>query len=624
MVGLSGGFGDRLREYRLRAGLTQQDLAELSGIGLRTLRNIERGRVARPLARSVEMLVKTLELSEDDRRSLSAGALSMSSSGEDLRCWVGVLGPLVVRRGAATTEVSGPGLRCLLGLLSLQPGQVVSREQIIDVLWQAAPPTAYLNIIQVYVRRLRRLLEPNNERCSGFRILVRSGTGYRLELASEALDLLSFDALAAQARQAATEGRTEAVERYLAQALACWRGPVLGNADPRLAEHPVAIEVAGRRVTAALAYAEAARALGLHQRAAGLLRTIAADEPLHEELHSRLMLALAATGQQAAALQAYEVIKERLNRESGLDPGAQLRSAHLRVLRQHVTIEEATDGSMGYGSWSQEWMQPAQLPADAAGFTGRAEDLARLDSLLTGETLPAVVISTIDGMAGIGKTALAVHWAHRVTDRFPDGQLYADLGGWAAGQPLRAIDVLTRFLRALGVPGEHVPVQLDEAAAMYRSLLARRRVLLVLDNARDAEQVRPLLPGAAGCLVLVTSRDRLSGLVAREGASRLTLDVLTVDEAHALLVGLLGQQRVGMEEQAAVELAQACAYLPLALRIAAAHLLDQPWRGIGAYLTELTGPDRLAARELAGDEQAEVRAAFDLSHARLDAPTRSL
>jgi hypothetical protein len=159
---------------------------------------------------------------------------------------------------------------------------------------------------------------------------------------------------------------------------------------------------------------------------------------------------------------------------------------------------------------------------------------------------------------------------------------------------------------------------------MYRSLLARRRVLLVLDNARDAEQVRPLLPGAAGCLVLVTSRDRLSGLVAREGASRLTLDVLTVDEAHALLVGLLGQQRVGMEEQAAVELAQACAYLPLALRIAAAHLLDQPWRGIGAYLTELTGPDRLAARELAGDEQAAVRAAFDLSHARLDAPTRSL
>jgi tetratricopeptide (TPR) repeat protein len=534
------------------------------------------------------------------------------------------LGPLVVRRGAATVEVGGSGLRCLLGLLALQRGQVVARDHIVEVLWQAAPPVAHLNVIQVYVRRLRRLLEPDNEGRSGFRVVVRTGTGYRLDLEDEQLDLSSFDTLVVRARQAVAEGRVEVVERLLGQALACWRGPVLGGAESRLAEHPAAVDVAARRVAAALAYAEAAQALGVQQRAAGLLRPVAADEPLHEALHARLMLALAGTGQQAAALQVYEAVRGRLDQELGIGPGAQLRSAHLRVLRQEISAGRADDGPVGHGLRPREWMNPAQLPAAAAGFTGPAADLARLDALLAGDAPPAVVISAIDGMAGVGKTALAVHWSHRVADRFPDGQLYVNLRGWAAGQPLRAVDVLAGFLRALGVPAEDVPVQVDEAAGMYRSLLAGRRVLAVLDNARDAEQVRPLLPGAAGCLVLVTSRDRLSGLVAREGASRLTLDVLTPDEARALLVRLLGEQRVGAEERAGDELARACAYLPLALRIAAAHLLDQPRRRIGGYLTELTGGDRLTALEFAGDEQAAVRAAFDLSYVRLDADARRL
>jgi tetratricopeptide (TPR) repeat protein/transcriptional regulator with XRE-family HTH domain len=269
---------------------------------------------------------------------------------------------------------------------------------------------------------------------------------------------------------------------------------------------------------------------------------------------------------------------------------------------------------------------PAQLPPDVTGFTGRADQLHELDMLLDqgDEQLTAVVITAIAGTAGVGKTALAVRWAHRARARFPDGQLYVNLRGYAPTPPLRPIEALAQFLHALGVAAEDVPADEAEAAAMYRTLLADKRLLVVLDNARHADQVRPLLPASPGCLVLVSSRDRLLGLVARDGARPLTLDVLSPAEAGELLARIVGPDRVAAEATATAELARMCGLLPLALRIAAANLLDQPGRGIADYLAELTETSRLAGPTVDDDPVAAVRAAFDTSYAVLAPDDRRL
>jgi tetratricopeptide (TPR) repeat protein len=262
---------------------------------------------------------------------------------------------------------------------------------------------------------------------------------------------------------------------------------------------------------------------------------------------------------------------------------------------------------------------PAQLPADAAGFVGRESVLSHLDAL-TGAGGGAVVpVLALTGTAGVGKTALAVHWAHRARPRFPDGQLFVNLRGYAPEPPLRPVDALGGILRALGVPASQVPEDLHEAAAMYRTLLTGRRMLVLLDNARNPEQVRPLLPGAPGSAVLVTSRDQLLGLLARDGAHGIGLDVLTTAEAQALLLTALGERRVRAEAQAAADLVRACGQLPLALRIAAANLLGRPSESIADYLRRLTGTDRLSGLEVDGDPETAVRRAFELSYRALPA-----
>jgi tetratricopeptide (TPR) repeat protein len=235
--------------------------------------------------------------------------------------------------------------------------------------------------------------------------------------------------------------------------------------------------------------------------------------------------------------------------------------------------------------------------------------------------MPIILAS---GAAGIGKTALAVHWAHRVRDRFPDGQLYLDLRGYSAGPSVRPLQALTHFLRALGTPAEQIPMDLEQASALYRTLLADKRILVVLDNVSTVDQVRPLLPAGTGCVAVITSRDRLGGLVAREGAHRVTLDVLSPAEACDLLAGILGTARVSAEPAAAIELATTCACLPLALRIAAANLIGGPERTIAGYVRDLREGNRLAALAVDGDEEAAVRGAFDLSYAALKPPAREL
>ena len=267
---------------------------------------------------------------------------------------------------------------------------------------------------------------------------------------------------------------------------------------------------------------------------------------------------------------------------------------------------------------------PAQLPRDIGGFTGRVADLAWLSSMTVSDPRPAPAarICVVTGTAGVGKTALAVCWGHRVSDQFPDGQLYLDLHGHGPTAPMRPIQALTRFLHALGIPHESVPADETEAAGLYRTRLAGRRVLVLLDNAGSAEQVRPLLPATGGCVAIVTSRDRLTGLVARDGARRLDLAALSVDEAVALLAHTLGTAAVGAEPVAARELVSLCGGLPLALRIAAANLTDHQ-RGLGGYVSQLAGSGRLTALAIEDDEVSSVRAAFHYSYTALPpAPRR--
>ncbi len=347
------------------------------------------------------------------------------------------------------------------------------------------------------------------------------------------------------------------------------------------------------------------------------LTELVSRSPHRERLHRALMLALDRADRQADALGAYRHARTVLHDELGIEPGAELKRLHQAVLNRDPDLDSPAAAAQVMTGGPPT---PRELPADVAGFTGRTNVLKTLDGLLAdnphGNPAP-VVISAIAGTAGVGKTALAVHWAHRVADRFPDGQLYLNLRGYAAAAPVRPIEALSALLRSLGTPPEQIPTDETQAAALYRTQLAGRRALVVLDNACSVDQVRPLLPGAPGCLVLVTSRDRLTGLVARDGATRLTLDVLTPEEAQALLSTLLGAERVEAEPIAGAELAQACAHLPLALRIAAAHLAGTSGQSISKYTTDLTMGDRLDALQVEGDIESAVHAALDQSYKRM-------
>ncbi len=354
------------------------------------------------------------------------------------------------------------------------------------------------------------------------------------------------------------------------------------------------------------------------------LRKLVLDYPLRERLWGQLVLALYRSGRQADALSAYREIHQLLEAELGVEPGAALRRLHQRILSADAALDAPARSAPGARATPAP--VPRQLSADVAGFTGRGEHLRRLGQLLGGDGQgpAALVIAAIVGTAGVGKTALAVHWAHQVAGRFADGQLYVDLRGVARRPPLPPAEALAQLLRALGVPAAQVPPELEEAAGTYRSLLAGRRVLVVLDNAASPDQVRPLLPGSPTCLVVVTSRNQLRGLVAKDDARLLTLDVLGRDEAAALVGRVIGDARVRAEPAATAELARLCAHLPLALRIAGANLADHPGQPIADYTAELAEGDRLAKLVVGGDEQTAVRSSLDLSYQRLAPPERRL
>ncbi|WP_344966088.1 BTAD domain-containing putative transcriptional regulator, partial [Crossiella cryophila] len=576
-----------IRAARLRLGLTEEELAALAGVSVRTVRGVEQGAVRDPRGDTLRRLAAAVGLPGPDQPATG-----------DLR--IGVLGPLLLRHGTVLLDSAAAMPRLLLGLLALRAGQVVSHAEITHALWGARPPESRQSLVHTYLSRLRKQL-PAADRD---RLITLQG-GYLLNPGPGQLDLLEF-----------TEGlaRAEAAEPVTAlaeydRALGLWRGPVLADLPGRLREHPDAVALGHRRVTAAVAHGGLAVRLGRHEQAVRVLRPLAAEHPLHEDLHAVLLLALAGSGRQAAALEVFAAIRDRLGHDLDVRPGAALREAHLRVLRGDIPA--AHSGLTALLTPAQP--RPAQLPPALGGFTGRATALAQLAELPPGSE-PIL----LTGTAGVGKTALAVHWAHRIRGEFPDGQLYLDLLGHSPGNPLSALLALERLLRGLGVPAERVPTEPDSAAALYRTLLAERNILVLLDNVRDETQLRPLLADGPGAQVLITSRARLSGVRVIE------LDVLDDTEAHELLAASIGAERLAAEPQAAAELITACARLPLALRITAAHLAARPTWPLAEVVGELRGEDRLSALEIGEDELSGVRAAFDSSYLDQDPPTRAV
>ncbi|MFF5547600.1 AfsR/SARP family transcriptional regulator [Streptomyces olivaceoviridis] len=503
-----------------------------------------------------------------------------------------VLGPVRVWRGAEELDAGGPQARALLALLLLRAGQPVPVPEIVDVLWGPGPPPTALNVVRRHVGSLRRLLEPGlPARTPGHR-LVRGAGGYRLVTDGDDVDLPRFRALRQEARRAVAEGAPGRAVDLLGRALTLWAGPVASGLAPDVRERLGADGLERERLAALREAADAALQAAVPGAVLARLREAAAAHPLDEPLLARLVLALAATGRRAEALATCRDACRRLAEELGLDPGPELQEAHRTAL-----------GGTGDGGPVEPPLPeavvarpvvPAQLPHDLPAFTGRHTELAELlDPLAGGEPVGTVLISALGGMAGVGKTTLAVHWAHRVADRYPDGQLYVDLRGFAASAAVTDPGEAVRgFLHALGVPPEHVPQGLAAQAALYRSVLAGRRVLVLLDNARDAEQVRPLLPGTPGCLAIVTSRDDLTGLVAAHGARSLTLRPFDAGQSRDFLAGRLGAERIAAEPRAVDEIVARCAGLPLALACVAARAAlrpDFPLAAVAAELREARG-----------------------------------
>lgn len=526
----------------------------------------------------------------------------------------GLLGPLLVTGGAGQVAVlPSARQRTILAALLVSANTTISVDKLTEILWAGGQPPNAAAAIRNYVMRLRRQAGP-----AGHRIVSRPG-GYAVEVRDPAeLDVAEADLLRREARTEAQAGRWAQTSALLVTALALWRGEPLADVHAPALVHREGSRLAELRLQLTEARIDADMQLGRHDDLVTELRQLAAEHPLREHLQAKLMLALYRCGRQAEALAAYRETRAVLVAELGVEPGPELRELLQRMLAGDARLAQAWPPrrpGLVLGT-SPGWPIPRQLPGGVRCFTGRDQELARLDAL-SGETAVTAVISAIGGTAGVGKTALAVHWAHRAAARFPDGQIYVNLRGYDPGPPLAAAEALAGFLRDLGTPGPDIPAEESERAARYRSLLAGRRMLIVLDNAASAGQVRPLLPGSPGCMTVVTSRDALAGLVARNDAVRVDLGLLPQREALRLLRALVGA-RAAAEPEAANALAARCAGLPLALRIAAELAAARPAARLAGLADELADRQRLDLLDAGGDPHTGIRAVFSWSYQHLD------
>ncbi|MFI8995523.1 BTAD domain-containing putative transcriptional regulator [Streptomyces sp. NPDC053542] len=560
-----------------------------------------------------------------------------------------LLGPVSVTTAAGELALGPAKRRSVLALLLLRPNTTVPLEQLIDSLWEDEPPEHARTVVQGHVSRLRATLAAAGAEAYGVE-LATHGSAYLLRLPEELIDAHRFGELVSLARPEAAPA--DAVP-LLREALGLWRGPALTGtvSSPPFAAATHALDE--RRLTAVEALARAHSALGEHEQAASVLYTAAVQHPLREGLIAALMRALFRTGRQSDALDWYHRTRRLLSEELGVDPGARLREAYEEILRAEEaapgtgTVPAArTAGGPGAGTGADGGAErpaavvsretgptgvgadggvgtgqapPRLLPRPPARFLGREAALDRLTAALTGDSGPESdsPLAVVTGPAGVGKTACAVQWAHQHAAEFPDGQLFADLRGFGEGDATEPAAVLRFFLTALGTPEHAVPSSVAAASALYRSLVAERRLLVVLDNARSSAQVRPLLPGGPGCATVVTSRSRLDGLVATDCARPVGLQVFGVPEGVALLGAMLGPERVDEDPEAARELVELCDGLPLALRAAVAQLTARPrWR-----LARLAAALRDERRRLSllSAEDTGIASALRMSVARLSA-----
>ena len=531
-----------------------------------------------------------------------------------------ILGPLEVWTGQDWGGIGAPKWRALLAALLLNHGQAVSTDRLIAELWGDDPPDRAANLVSVYVLRLRRVLgDPEG------RVLTTRAPGYQLLLHPGELDAESFGTLAGQGRKALAEGDPRRAAEALAEALGLWRGKALADVPPSALVMAEADRLEESRVAALELRIDADMGCGLHAQLVPELRRLLSDQPLREGLWAMLIRALDGAGRHAEALAAYGQAREVISDELGVDPGPELQRLYQAMLTADVATQgqpagpsiEAAPRRAGPGSSSRR--APAQLPADVADFTGRDGHVERLCGLLSQFSRrdnPAVAVAVVAGAPGLGKTALAIHAAHALRPDFPDGQLYVSLLG-GSEHPVPPDDVLARFLRDLGVDGTRVPVDAEERAAMYRTRLAERRMLIVLDDARDAAQVRPLLPGTGSCAVIVTSRHRLSDLV---GSRLIDLDVLDDAESAELFTRIVGDERADSEPDAVRDVLAICAGLPLAIRIAGARLAARRGWSVRTLAGRLADQRRRMDEFTAGDlaMRACFRVSFDTLPRRID------
>jgi DNA-binding SARP family transcriptional activator len=529
----------------------------------------------------------------------------------------GILGPLLVRDETGVHHVNAPKQRILLAALLLRPGCAVPMDTLVQTLWDGQPPRSATASVRNYVMRLR-----NGLGSAGRRISSRS-CGYLAEIEEGELDLLRFERLREQGTAAVRDGALERGAAKLGEAVGLWRGPALADVPSDTLHRDECPRLAESRLSTLELKLEAESRLGRHGPVIAELQGLTAAHPERERLWVQLMTALYRTGRQSEALAAYQRIRWILVEEIGVEPGAELRAVHQQILtadpildhrpvgpdsirRAVVEVRDAVDLR------AAAVVTPFQIPADLSDFTGRAEESDELIARLGEAGQATSQTSAITGPAGIGKSALAIRAAHAVRPAFPDGTLFANLHD-ADNTPARPGDILASFLRALGLAAHVIPPGLDDRSALFRSMIADRRLLVVLDNARDTAQISPLLPGTAAGATLITSRNRLADL---PGAHRITLGAMSPHEATTLLGRIAGPARIEAEPLAVAEMVAACGRLPLALRIAASRLATRPSWTVRHLADRLADDDRRLDELKVG--ALDIRAGLALSYDTLD------